>query len=74
MIHHLLYVLQEMETDKNEDEDKKKKGEVLLCGTCVTYIRPIRQKRRLIPLLFVLQLQSAASSRATRRSRCFWSR
>lgn len=50
MIHHLLYILQEMETDKNEDEDKKKKGDVLFCGTCITYICVIRQKRRLIPL------------------------
>lgn len=51
MFHLLLYILQEMETDKNEDEDKKKKGEVLFCGTCITYIRVIRQKKRLIPLL-----------------------
>lgn len=51
MIHHLLYILQEMETDKNEDEDKKKKGEVLFCGASITYMRRIRQKRRLMPLL-----------------------
>lgn len=44
MIHHLFYPLQEMETDKNEDEDKKKKGDVLFCGTCVAYIRVIRQR------------------------------
>lgn len=75
MIHHLLYILQEMETDKNEDEDKKKKGEALLTLWHVHHIHTSdTSEEKVDSSSFVLQLQSAASSRATRRSRCFWSR
>lgn len=55
-----------METDKNDDDDKKKKRKFHFVANLLV--------RKRTDLFCVLQLQSAASSRAMRRSCCFWSR